>query len=228
MKNRILIADDDKEIREVLGLILKGEGFHILEASHGEEVLELLDDSIDLVILDIMMPGMNGFTTCVEIRKKSAVPILFLTAKTLDSDKSFGFSVGADDYLVKPFSCVELLSRIKALLRRYCVYGARQDAAEEKSVSFGNVEIDRAACVIRVNGEEVFFTDIEYRILMLLASNRRKIFSIENIYQSVWNEPYFYSVNNTVMVHVSNIRRKIGDADAKLIKTVWGRGYRIE
>lgn len=230
-KQKILYADDDPEIREVLKLLLTGEGYEAIGASSGSELLNLLDDSVSLVILDVMMPGMTGYAVCAEIRRCSAVPILFLTAKSQDSDKTMGFSAGGDDYLVKPFSYSELISRVKAMLRRYYVYGARSTALEGGVIHCcGNVEIDRAQSVVRQNGQEVALTDTEYRILLLLASHRKKIFSIQNIYETVWEEPYFYSSNNTVMVHIRNIRRKLGDdpQNSRTIRTVWGKGYRIE
>lgn len=229
-RQKILFADDDPEIREVLRLLLAGEGYEVLEASSGEQALELLDDSTDLVILDVMMPGMGGCAACAEIRRQSAVPVLFLTAKSQDSDKTLGFSVGGDDYLVKPFSYTELISRVKAMLRRYCVYGAKQETAAGVIQCCDNVEIDLSRCQVRVDGQEVVLTDTEYRILHLLASHKKKVFSAQNIYESIWNEPYFYTSNNTVMVHIRNIRRKLGDdpQNSRTIRTVWGRGYRIE
>lgn len=229
-QQKILFADDDPEIREVLRLLLTSEGYVVEEAINGEQLLQKLDDTVDLVILDVMMPDMNGFGVCAEIRKCSAVPVLFLTAKSHDSDKTLGFSAGGDDYLVKPFSYSELISRVKAMLRRYYVYGAKQTEADSVIRCCETVEIDPRQCVVRQNGEEVQLTETEYRILVLLASHRSKVFSAQNIYESVWNEPYFYSSNNTVMVHIRNIRRKLGDdpQNCHTIRTVWGRGYRIE
>lgn len=229
-QQKILFADDDPEIREVLRLLLTSEGYQVEEAINGEQLLEKLDDTVGLVILDVMMPDMNGFGVCAEIRKCSAVPVLFLTAKSQDSDKTLGFSAGGDDYLVKPFSYSELISRVKAMLRRYYVYGAKQSEADSVIRCCETVEIDPRQCVVRQNGEEVQLTETEYRILVLLASHRSKVFSAQNIYESVWNEPYFYSSNNTVMVHIRNIRRKLGDdpQNCHTIRTVWGRGYRIE
>ena len=155
---------------------------------------------------------------------------MFLTAKAQDSDKTLGFSVGGDDYLVKPFSYNELMNRVKAILRRYYVYGAK--AAETDSVirCGGNVEIDTTRCMVTVDGEEAILTDTEYRILLLLASHRKMIYSAKSIYEIVWNEPYTYSSNNNVMVHIRNIRRKLGDDmnNGHIITTVWGKGYRIE
>ena len=177
-----------------------------------------------------MMPGLGGYAACAEIRTRSAVPVLFLTAKSQDSDKTMGFSVGGDDYLVKPFSYSELISRVKAMLRRYYVYGSKANAASTVIHCCGNVKIDTAQATVTRDGSEVALTDTEYRILLLLASHRKKIFSVQNIYESIWNEPYFYSSNNTVMVHIRNLRRKLDDdpQNARIIRTVWGKGYRIE
>ena len=227
---KILFVDDDPEIREVLRLLLESEGYQVIEAVSGEQVLEKLDDSVGLVILDVMMPDMNGYGVCAEIRKRSAVPVLFLTAKSQDSDKTLGFSAGGDDYLVKPFSYSELISRVKAMLRRYYVYGAKQAEVESVIRCCGTVEIDPRQCVVRQEGREVPLTDTEYRILLLLASHPAKVFSVQNIYESVWNEPYFYSSNNTVMVHIRRLREKMGEPsrNPRFIKTVWGVGYKID
>ena len=229
-EKKILFADDDPEIREALRLLLGCEGYTTVEAANGQEVLDLLDDSIDLVILDVMMPVMNGYTACAEIRKRSTVPILFLTAKSQESDLTLGFSSGGDDYLVKPFSYNELMNRVKAMLRRYYVYGAK--AGEEKGIlrCCGNIEIDTRQCTVRQDGREVPLTDLEYRILHLLASHPKQVFSAQSIYERIWNEPYLYNSSNLVMVHIRNIRRKLGDdpKNCHTIRTVWGRGYRVE
>ena len=227
---KILIADDDPEIREALRLLLDCEGYETAEAANGEEVLRILDNTVDLVILDVMMPGMNGYAACAEIRKRSAVPVLFLTAKGQESDMTMGFSVGGDDYLVKPFFFFFLINRVKAMLRRYYVYGAKQEEKNRLVRCCGNIEIDPDQCLVRRDGKEIPFTDIEYRILYLLASHPKKVFSAQNIYESIWNEPYYYTSNNLVMVHIRNIRRKLGDdpQNSHTIQTVWGKGYRIE
>ncbi len=229
-QKKILYADDDPEIREALKLLLNCEGYDTVEAANGEEVLQLIDDTIDLVILDVMMPVMNGYAACAEIRKRYAVPILFLTAKSQESDLTMGFSAGGDDYIVKPFSYNELINRVKAILRRYYVYGAK--ASEHGSIirCCGNLEIDTSQSLVRQDGREILLTDLEYRILLLLASHPRKIFSVQNIYESIWNEQYFYNSSNLVMVHIRNIRRKLGDdpQNSRTIRTVWGKGYRIE
>lgn len=226
---KILVADDDPEIREVIKLLLTGEGYEVTEACDGNEALALLDDETDLVILDIMMPGTNGYAACSEIRTRSVVPVLFLTAKSQESDKYMGFSVGGDDYLVKPFSYSELISRVKAMLRRYCVYGAKKIQKNSVIRCGENIEIDPDLGTAKQDGQEITLTRTEYRILYLLASNPQKIFTVQNIYESVWEEPYLYTSNNTVMVHIRNLRKKLGDdpQNGHIIKTVWGKGYRI-
>ncbi len=227
---KILYADDDPEIREALRLLLGCEGYETIEAENGEEVLQLLDNDVDMVILDVMMPGMNGYTVCANIRRRYAIPVLFLTAKSQDSDMTMGFSAGGDDYLVKPFSYNELINRVKAMLRRYYIYGAKNTEQSRTIRCCGNIEIDPDQCMVFQEGKEVLLTDIEFRILHLLAAHPKKIFSAQNIYESVWNEPYFYTSNNLVMVHIRNIRRKLGDDPqaCHTIRTVWGKGYRIE
>lgn len=227
---KILYADDDPEIREALRLLLGCEGYAIVETCDGEEALRLLDNTVDLVILDVMMPAMNGYAACAEIRRRSSVPILFLTAKSQESDLTMGFSLGGDDYLVKPFSYNELISRVRAMLRRYYEYGSKAGGHDAVIRCRGGIEIDQDQCLVRQDGREVSLTDIEYRILLLLATHPKKVFSVQNIYESVWNEPYFYTSNNLVMVHIRNIRRKLGDdpQNSRIIRTVWGKGYRIE
>ena len=229
-RQKILIADDDPEILSILQILLSSEGYEVLQASDGAGVLRQLDDSVGLVILDVMMPGMDGYSVCAQIRKTSQVPVLFLTAKSQDSDKTLGFSLGGDDYLVKPFSYSELISRVKALLRRYYVYGGGQTQAGGIICCCQTVEIDPQRCLVRQKGQEVPLTETEYKILLLLASHRKKVFSIQNIYESIWEEPYFYTCNNTVMVHIRNIRRKLGDdpKNSRTIRTVWGKGYLID
>ena len=227
---KILIADDNAEIREFIRVMLESEGFEVIETADGGEVVEKADDSVDLIILDVMMPVKDGYRACMELREKTKAPILFLTAKTQDSDKALGFSLGGDDYLSKPFSYTELISRVKALLRRYCVYKGKDGESGDGFLKVGDVKISGTANQVFVGEKEVFLTEIEYRILLLMLKNRGKIFSAENLYESIWNEPYLYSSGNTVMVHIKNIRKKLGDdtQSPHIIKTVWGRGYRIE
>ena len=232
-RETIMIVDDDTEIREGIRILLGGENYTILTAESGPRALELLSGAVDLVILDIMMPGMSGLRVCEEIRKISSVPILFLTAKTKDSDKVLGLSAGGDDYLPKPFSYSELNARVKALLRRYCVYRGKAQTGTvgaDNILSARGVKISLDYNQVWVCDKEVELTEIEYHILRLLMENPQRIFSAQNIYESVWNEPYFYISNGTVMVHIRNLRVKIENdpQNPKLLKTVWGKGYRFE
>jgi len=226
----ILIADDDPQIREVVRILLENEGYRVLEAEDGAKAIALADEQVDLIILDVMMPGQNGYSACAEIRRHSLAPVIFLTAKAQDADKTMGFAAGGDDYLAKPFSASELLARVKAALRRYLSYGAKAAPAGDEQIILGDLTIDAGQNQVLRQGPELQLTETEYRILLLLAQNRKKTFSVQNIYESVWQEPYFYSANNTVMVHVRNLRKKIGDTGdtSEVIKTVWGRGYRID
>lgn len=228
---KILFADDDPEIREVIRLLLGSEGYEVVEAADGDEAVAKLDPHVDLVILDVMMPGRSGIAACAEIRKTSAVPILFLTAKSQDSDKTMGFSAGGDDYLAKPFSYAELTARVKAMLRRYRVYrGKDETVPAPETIALPGLVLRSDRNEVRRDGEPVALTDLEYRILLLLARNRRQTFSAQQIYERIWQEPYYYSANNTVMVHIRNLRRKLEDDShrPRFIKNVWGKGYCIE
>lgn len=229
MKN-ILIADDNDEIREIVRILLESEGFTVFEAINGDDAVNKVNETTDLIILDIMMPIKSGFKACVEIREKSSAPILFLTAKSQDSDKCMAFSAGSDDFLSKPFSYTELISRVKALLRRYYIYKGKDSTETSDFIDINGLKINKTYNEVSVYNKEVILTEIEYRILLLMASNKGKIFSAQNLYESVWNEPYFYSNNNTVMVHIRNLRTKLesNPQNPKYIKTVWGKGYRIE
>lgn len=226
---KILIVDDNPEIREVLGILLGSEGYLVAEAENGNQALELLSEDTDLVILDVMMPGLTGLKTCEKIREKSNVPILFLTAKTQDADKSIGLLVGGDDYLAKPFSHSELTARVKALLRRYHVYRGKPAEEQDDVITLGELEINRKFNEVKKNGKELNLTEIEYQILLLMASYKGKIFSTQMLYESVWKEPYFYTSNSTVMVHIRKLRTKLEDdpQNPKHVVTVWGKGYRI-
>ena len=222
-KQRILVADDEPEIREVLRMMLESEGYDIVEACNAQEAVDRTE-GVDLVILDILMPGESGIQACTKIREKSNVPILFLTAKSGEHDKVLGFSAGGDDYLVKPFSYMELLSRVKALIRRYRVYQKTEDKAE-KMIFYRDLTIDTELQSVTDNGKKISLTEMEYQILLLLVSNPRKIFSVKEIYEQVWKEDFFPSSGNTVMVHIRNIRRKLEKEGEPYIQNVWGRGY---
>ena len=228
----ILIVEDEQDIREGIRILLNGEGYNIIEAGSGESALDLMNETVDLVILDVMLPGMSGLKVCEEIRKVSAVPILFLTARSQESDKTIGLLAGGDDYLAKPFSFAELSARVKALLRRYYVYqGKNQSAATVKDqiMTSGRFRIALDRNEVWKDGEEVDLTGTEYGILLLMRSPFR-IFSSKNIYENVWDEPYSYSANSTIMVHIRKLRTKIEDdpQNPVYIKNIWGKGYRYE
>ncbi|ADL52850.1 response regulator transcription factor [Clostridium cellulovorans] len=229
MRN-ILIADDNDEIREIVGVLLESEGYNVIEAVDGEDAINKVDGSIDLIILDVVMPKKTGFKACIEIREKTSAPILFLTAKSQDSDKCMAFSAGSDDYLSKPFSYTELVSRVKALLRRYYVYKGKETIDVTGSIAINGLKISTTSNEVSIDDQEIVLTEIEYNILLVMSQNRKKIFSVQNLYESIWKEPYFYSCNNTVMVHIRNLRSKLelDPQNPKYIKTVWGKGYRIE
>ena len=228
----ILLIDDDADIREGVRVLLTSEGYSVMEADCGKKGLQLLNETIDLVILDIMMPGMSGIITCEEIRKVSNVPVLFLTAKAQESDKLLGLLVGGDDYLPKPFSYAELLGRVKALLRRYHIYQGKfvpSNQSDGEWMEHKGIRILTTSNVVQVDGRDIELSEIEYQILRLLIQYPNKIFTTQNIYESVWNEPFYYSSNNTIMVHIRKLRLKIEEdpQQPKRICTVWGKGYRI-
>lgn len=231
-KTNILIIEDDSDIREGVRILLESEGYQVTEVSSGEDGLKELSEETDLVILDIMMPGMSGLRTCEEIRKVSYVPVLFLTAKSQESDKLIGLMAGGDDYLPKPFSYAELLARVKALVRRYNVYRGRYNVKikEDNWIESNGIKVNTNYNEVYVRGKKVVLPNLEYKILLTLISYPNKIFSAQNLYESIWQEPYFYTANNTVMVHIRAIRMKIEEdpQNPVHIKTVWGKGYRFE
>ena len=227
----ILIIEDDEDIREGIRILFSGENYRITEAGSGEEGLRLFSGDIDL---DIMMPGISGLKTCEEIRRISNVPVLFLTAKSQESDKLIGFMAGGDDYLVKPFTYSELLARTKALLRRYTVYKGKdtpeQTICEEAGyIARKSLKVSTTYNEVFRDGRKIELSEIEYRMLLLMMKNPGRIFSTKNLYESVWNEPYFYISNNTVMVHIRKLRMKIENdpKNPEYIHTVWGKGYRF-
>ena len=223
----VLIVDDEEDIRELVGIYLKNEGYNICKAVNGQEALQCLSDmQIDLAILDVMMADMDGIALCMEIRKKSNIPIIMLSAKDQDMDKVIGLSAGADDYLAKPFNPVELVARVKAQLRRFNDFNERKPSSilEYMELSM-NLETHR----VFLNLKEVQLTPKEFAILELLWKNKGNVLSTEHIYDSLWSEEEAYDINNVVMVHIRNLRSKI-EPDIKnpqYIKTVWGVGYKF-
>ncbi|MEF2782264.1 MAG: response regulator transcription factor [Clostridium sp.] len=228
MERKILVVDDNVEIREVIRVLLENEGFIVEEAEDGETAIAKAID-MDLIILDVMMPKLDGYEACRKIREVSNAPILFLTAKSMEQDKEQGFLSGGDDYLAKPFSYNELLSRVKALLRRYFVYKGKEESKEDKIIVH-DLYIDTTKNYVTKNGEIVNLTEMEYQILLLLAKHPKKIYSNQELYETIWESPYMYSANNTIMVHVRNLRKKLSVDTQKpsYIKTVWGKGYRFD
>ena len=229
----VLVVEDDLDIREGIRILLSGEGYIVLEAGSGEDALNQMNDAVDLVILDIMLPGISGLKVCTELRKISNVPILFLTAKSQESDKTIGLMAGGDDYLSKPFSYAELIARVKAQLRRYVVYrGKKQTTTMDTEHVFtsGRIKIALDRNEVWKDGKALDLTAIEYGILALLIQHPQRIFSTHMIYESVWDEPYTYSANSTIMVHIRKLRTKIEDdpQNPLYIKNVWGKGYRYE
>lgn len=226
----ILVVDDDKEIAGLISIYLENEGFQVIKAHDGEEALMQLETragSIVLVILDVMMPKLNGMEACRRIRETSSIPILMLSAKSEDMDKILGLMTGADDYMIKPFNPLELTTRVKSLLRRSLQYNLEQPQAIPDSLHLDGLEINRTTHEVLANGLHISLTAREFDILYLLARQPGRIFSAEDIFQQVWKEKYYVS-NNTVMVHISNLRDKLEkELGYKLIQTVWGVGYKI-
>ena len=230
-KKYILVADDEKEIRDVLTLLLSGEGYIVTCVEDGQAAIEAANADIDLYVLDVNMPRLSGFMAGAEIRKQFDTPIIFLTAYSGESDKVMGFSVGADDYIVKPFSNVELLMRVKAILRRGIIAQRTETEKTEQDsnrIAFVDVFLDLDSQSIIKGGESTPLTYTEFKILELLLTNRKRIFSLDQIYQSIWNDNVVG--DSTIMVHIKNLRKKLSDnsREPKYIKTAWGRGYYVD
>ncbi|HHD2754140.1 TPA: response regulator transcription factor [Clostridium perfringens] len=229
MKNNILVVDDEKEIRDLLEINLKVEGYNVFKAENGEEALKILEDTkIHLIVLDVMMPKMDGLEFCRRVREKYNMPILMLSAKVEDMDRIQGIMTGADDYLCKPFNHLELTVRIRALIRRAYYLNEKIDNSES-IITIESLVIDKKKHRVTVEDKEVNLTAREFEILYLLATNRGRVFSGEEIFEKVWKEKYYQS-NNTVMVHMSRLRDKLEKSmeGNKIIHTVWGVGYKIE
>ncbi|KXY87164.1 MULTISPECIES: response regulator transcription factor [Bacillus cereus group] len=223
----ILIADDDLKIAELIEIHLKKEGYQVVKVTDGEAAIEIIQSqAIDLVVLDIMMPKMDGYEVTRQIRTKQNMPIIFLSAKTSDFDKVTGLVLGADDYMTKPFTPIELVARVNAQLRRF--FTLNQSKVEETSVlEAGGIVIDFEKRTVHVYGERIDLTPKEFDILYLLASHPKKVYSLENIFQQIWTNDYYDDNNNTVTVHIRTLRKKLGEDKRKnkLIKTIWGVGY---
>ena len=224
----ILICDDDREIVNAIEIYLKNEGYVIFKAYDGLEALDVISNNeIYLVIMDIMMPKLDGMRATMKIREEKNIPIIILSAKSEDYDKITGLNIGADDYITKPFNPLELIARVKSQLRRYTDLGSMEKKAD--CFKTGGLEIDDTQKTVTLDGEQVIVTPIEFGILKLLTENAGKVFSIDQIYENVWKEPAF-SPENTVAVHIRRIREKIeiNPKEPKYLKVVWGIGYKIE
>ncbi|MDF2882724.1 MAG: two component transcriptional regulator, winged helix family [Clostridiaceae bacterium] len=228
-KEAILVVDDEKEIRDLIEIYLINEGYSVFKADNGVEALNLLnEEKIDLVILDVMMPVMDGMETCIKIRESRNLPIIMLSAKSEDMDKIMGLTTGADDYVAKPFNPLELIARVKSQLRRYTKLN-NNNFNESGIIEIDDLVINENTHKVIVDEKEVKLTPREFDILLLLCKNKGVVFNIEKIYEAVWKEDYF-EADNTVMVHIRKIREKIEKEPRKpkYIKTIWGVGYKVE
>lgn len=226
---KILVCDDDREIVDAIEIYLEQEGFEVEKAYDGEEAISILKkENIDLMIIDVMMPKLDGIRATLQVRKESSIPIIILSAKTEDADKILGLNVGADDYITKPFNPLELVARVKSQLRRYNML-SNQNIGKENVFQAGGLLIQDDLKKVTVDGEEVKLTPIEYNILLLLVKNKGKVYSINQIYENIWNEEAI-GADNTVAVHIRHIREKIeiNPKEPRYLKVVWGVGYKIE
>lgn len=228
----ILVVDDESEIADLVEIYLVSDGYNVRKAFTAEEGLKILEEEdIHLVLLDIMMPGMDGITMCRKIRETSNVPIIMLSAKSADLDKIMGLGTGADDYVTKPFNPLELTARVKSQLRRYTQLNPNSlgNGSDSTEIHIRGLSINKDNHKVLIDGEEIKLTPIEFDILYLLSSNPGKVFSTDEIFEKVWNEKV-YEANNTVMVHIRRLRGKMKEDQRqdKIISTVWGVGYKIE
>ena len=229
-KYNILVCDDEKSIVDAIEIYLKQEDYNILKAYDGEEALKVLENNdVHLVIMDIMMPKLDGIKATIKIRQEKNIPIILVSAKGEDTDKILGLNIGADDYITKPFNLLELIARVKSNLRRYMNFGNFNNETREDVLRSGGLELNTSTKEVKVDGNQVKVTPIEYRILELLLRNKGRVFSIDEIYEKVWKEESF-NVENTVAVHIRRIREKIeiNPKEPRYLKVVWGIGYKIE
>lgn len=228
-KYNILVADDDEAITDAIEVYLTNEGYNVIKAYDGVQALEIVNSkNIHLVLMDIMMPNMDGTRATIAIRKEMQVPIIMLSAKSEDTDKILGLNLGADDYITKPFNPLELIARVKSQIRRYTVFNSLKNKSNDV-ITIGNIDLNKESKEVLVDGKNVKLTPLEFKILSFLMTNPNHVFSIEEIYEKVWNEPAFKSVD-TVAVHIRRIREKIeiNPKEPKYLKVVWGIGYKIE
>ena len=226
----ILVCDDEKDIVDAIEIYLAQEGYRVLKAYDGLQALEILKtEEVHLILLDVMMPKLDGIHTMMKIRETSSVPIIVLSAKSQDTDKVLGLNLGADDYVAKPFNPLELLARVKSQIRRYTNFGSAEQAESEHIYRTGGLVMNDDRKEVTVDGEPVKLTRIEYNILLFLVQNKGKVFSIDQIYEQIWKEEA-YGADNTVTVHIGHIREKIeiDPKNPKYLKVIWGVGYKVE
>ena len=231
METRILVVDDERTITDLVGIYLRNEGYQVTLAYTGADAARaILSQEFDLAVLDIMLPDIDGFELLRTIRADHTYPVIMLTARDSQADKIEGLTLGADDYVVKPFRPLELVARVKAQLRRYTSYGSRDQAEESQLLSVNGLTINRDSRVVTVDEKPVRTTPLEYAILLYLVEHQGKVVPVEELFQAVWKEEFMASSNNTVMVHIRHLREKIGDdaANPRFIKNIWGVGYTIE
>ena len=224
----VLVVDDDREIVDSISIFLSGEGYKALKAYDGIEALDILSENeVHLMILDIMMPRLDGIKTLMKLRESRNIPVILLSAKSEDTDKIFGLTAGADDYVTKPFNPSELMARVKSQLRRYTTLGSI--GKQNGEIVIDGLCVNTESKTVKVDGENVRLTPVEYKILELLVRNRGRVFSAEDIYSNVWNEQNIVG-DNTIAVHVRHIREKIeiNPKEPKYLKVVWGIGYKID
>ncbi|MGL5067628.1 MAG: response regulator transcription factor [Sarcina sp.] len=230
-KFKVLVVDDDVEIANAIDIYLTSEGYEVCKAYDGIQALKVLGDNedIDLVVLDVMMPKLDGIRTLAKIREEKEIPVIMLSAKSEDTDKILGLNIGADDYLTKPFNPLELIARVKSQLRRYKTYSKKASGNDADNIfKVGGLELNTGTKEVKLDGESIKITPLEYKILLLLMQNKGRVFSIEEIYEKVWNEPAINA--DTVTVHVRRIREKIeiNPREPRYLKVVWGIGYKIQ
>lgn len=226
----ILVCDDDREIVEAIEAYLKSEGYNIIKAYNGQQAIEIVEnDEVHLIIMDIMMPEMDGIRATTKIREIKNIPVIMLSAKSEETDIILGLNMGADDYITKPFNPLELIARVKSHLRRYTALGGASDMEKSDLYTTGDLMIDDERKEVTVDGDLVKLTPVEYKILLLLTKNKGAVYSIDEIYENVWNEPSF-NPENTVAVHIRRIREKIEiePKNPRYLKVVWGVGYKVE
>lgn len=230
MNEKILVVDDEKEIADLIEVYLKNDGYTVYKYYNGTDALQCIGETaLDLAVLDIMLPDIDGFRICQKIREKYFYPIIMLTAKVEDGDKIMGLTLGADDYITKPFNPLEVVARVKTQLRRYTRYNVGKEAPQQNELDIRGLQISKDTHKCLLNGKEVALTPIEFEILWYLCGRRGTVVSSEELFEAVWGEKYLDN-NNTVMTHIAMLREKMNEPARrpKYIKTIWGVGYTIE